>query len=175
MDEFMALFNSVEVQAWRLLVHDEYNATEAEGARRREWGRTGTVPDRSGDDWLAMVRRYAEADVAFARVHVFPGRDELTPYCEYVLDSYEWNDAAGERVAIADRALHPELDRLDRDFWVLDDSVVVLVYGPDGEFSGAYLAEGHEREDRLEHRRIAEECSVRLAEYKDARSRRLTA
>ncbi len=174
-DEFHALFKGLKRRAWRLLTLDEYNASEAERARRAEWERTGRVPDRTGEPWLRMVADYAAAGVPFARVHVFPGMGRLPRYCEYVLDSYEQNDAAGERVSIADRHAHPELAELDRDFWVLDDTVVVIKYDADRAYAGAYIATGPEAALRLAQQELAIRAAVPLAEYKAARRGRLTA
>lgn len=138
------------------------------------WAITGTVPDRSADEWLSMVSDYRQRGITFARVHLFPARDQLNDYCRYVLDSYGWNVSAGEAVSIADRATSPELERLDRDFWVIDDRVVVLDYNDDRSFRGAYIADGHEAEDRLEHRRLAEEWAVDLSTYQEREHGRLT-
>lgn len=176
MDEFMALFENVQHSAWRLLTLDEYNATTEEADRRMRWAQSGAVPDRSEDSWITMVKNYRHQGISFARVHVFPPREDLTDYCRYVLDSYEWNEAAGETVQIVDRnAVEEEPVRLDRDFWVIDETVVVLEYDDDGSFVGARLAEGHEADARLEQRRIAEQFAVDLATYKRGNVGRLTA
>lgn len=174
-DEFYALFEGLKHGAWRLLTLDGYNVSEDERARRVEWERTGRVPDRTGEPWLRMVADYTAAGVPFARVHVFPGADRLPSYCEYVLESYEWNDAAGERVSIADRQAHPELDELDHDFWVLDDRVVVIQYEADRDYAGAYVATEPEATERIVQQKLAIRTAVPLAEYKAARRERLTA
>lgn len=171
----MALFDNVRHGAWRLLTLDEYNATAEEADRRLRWAQDGAVPDRGKDSWITMVKRYQDQGVTFARVHLFPPRGELTDYCSYVLDSYEWNDAAGEAVRIVDRSAALELERLDRDFWVIDGTVVVLEYADDRSFLGAYIAEGHEKDDRLEHQGIAERFAVDLATYKHNSTGRLPA
>lgn len=165
-DEFMAMFEGLERQAWRLLTLDGYNASEAERTRIAEWERTGRVPDRTGDPWLKMVADYAGAGVPFARVHIFPGAGHLPRYCEYVLDSYEWNDAAGEKVGIINRDIHPELAALDRDFWVLDDRLVIIEYDADRGYAGAYIATGDEAQQRRDQREAAMRAAVSLAEYK---------
>lgn len=172
-DEFGRLFEHVERSAWRLLTLDSYDVTDAERERFAEWQRSGRVPDRSRTPWLRMVEDYARRGVPFARTHVFPGVDELTPYCEYVLDTYEANDAAGEKVSIADRAAHPELRELDTNFWLIDDDVVVIEYDDHRHYAGAYLASG-EQADRLRAQcELATRWAVPLAEYKAKRRSRL--
>lgn len=175
MDEFLALFEHVERGAWRLLTLDNYNVTDAERARLRDWKQTGRVPDRAGEPWLEMVKGYRSSRIPFARVHVFPAVEALTPYCEYVLNSYKWNDDAGERVGIADRSLHPQLNSLDQDFWMIDGAVIVLNYDEARAFVGAHRATADEAATRLEQQRLAEKWAVPLAEYVTYRRERLSA
>lgn len=175
MEEFNQLFTGLQHSAWRLLTLDGYNATEQERARVAEWRRSGQVPDRSGDAWIQMVGRYRKAGVPFARTHIFPGRRHLPEYCEYVLGSYEANDAAGERVSIADRDLHPVLAEVKTDFWVLDDAVVVLEYDDARRYLGAHFAVGEEADLCRAQQALAQRWCVPLAQYKADRRGRLTA
>jgi len=148
------------------------DVVDVERARISEWERTGRVPDRAETQWLRMVADYAARGISFGRTHVFPGSDQLTPYCEFVLESYEANHAAGEAVSIADRAAHPELDRLDTDFWLLDERVVVIEYDDDRHYIGAYLAAGRQAEQLRMQRELATRWAVPLARYKAERRRR---
>lgn len=172
LDEFGRLFENIKRSAWRLLTLDNYDVTDDERADFAEWQRTGRAPDRSSEPWLRMVEDYARRGIPFARVHVFPGVDELTPYCEYVLDTYEANDAAGEKVSIADRAAHPELRQLDTDFWLIDDDVVVIEYDEDRHYAGAYLASGEQANRLRAQRELATRWAVPLAEYQANRRSR---
>jgi hypothetical protein len=66
-------------------------------------------------------------------VHVV--RLPLTDYLRYELGTYAENQAAGEDVRIAVVNDHPELADLDRDFWLLDDELALLMdYDHDGRF-----------------------------------------
>lgn len=174
-DEFGKLFEDLEHSAWRLLTLDNYDVLDSERADFAEWQRTGRVEARTGEPWLDMVADYARRGVPFARTHVFPGRDHLTPYCEYVLETYEANDAAGEKVSIADRGAHPELAGLDTDFWLLDDEVVVLEYDENRDYAGAYLVTGSKAERLREQRKLATRWAIPLASYKADRRGQLLA
>lgn len=174
-DDFGTLFENLEHSAWRLLTLDNYDVLENERADFAEWQRTGRVRDRAGEPWLDMVTHYARHGVPFARTHLFPGRDQLTPYCAYVLETYEANDAAGESVNIADKASHPELARLDTDFWLLDDKVIVLEYDDKRHYAGAYAVTGTMARQLREQRELASRYAVPLASYKADRRRQLLA
>ncbi|MDQ2707706.1 MAG: hypothetical protein M3Z25_08760 [Actinomycetota bacterium] len=168
-EEFGRLFENVERSAWRLLTLDSYDVIESEQTDFAEWQRTGRASDRAGEPWLRMIEDYARRGVPFARTHVFPGSDQLTPYCEYVLESYEANDAAGERVSIADRSAHPELTRLDTDFWLLDDRAVVIEYDDERHYTGAYLADDDHAGRLREQQTLVARWAVPLSRYKAGR------
>lgn len=170
-EEFGRLFENLERFAWRLLTLDRYDVLDDERAEFAEWQRTGRVPARADEPWLRMVADYAQRGVPFARTHVFPGRDQLTPYCEFVLESYEANDAAGEKVSIADKAIHSELEALDTDFWLLDERVVVIEYDDERHYAGACLATGEEAERLRGQQELATRWAVPLAQYKADRRR----
>jgi len=171
-DEFGRLFENLQHSAWRLLTLDRYDVTDSERVDFENWQRTGRASERAGEPWLRMIGDYARRGVPFARTHVFPGSDRLTPYCEFVLESYEANDAAGEAVSIADRAAHPELGQLETDFWLLDERVVVIEYDDDRHYTGAYLATGRQAEQLRTQRELATRWAVPLARYKAERRRR---
>lgn len=61
----------------------------------------------------------------------------LTPYVRYELEVYSENADAGEEIFITDRAAHPDLAQLQRDFTLSDDEtnhpvVVWFDYSPEG-------------------------------------------
>jgi hypothetical protein len=89
--------------------------------------------------WLAHIRDTTAAGARWSRVRVldYP----LTEYSEFELHGYQANQRAGEHIYVADRAWSTELGGLREDFWTFDDTVVRMLYDPDGHFLRPELAE----------------------------------
>jgi hypothetical protein len=112
--------------AWRLEARDEY-ASAGEVEALAAW-RRGETPRNQG--WLDLLAEHISAGHQVGRVHAITLPP--TEYIQFELATYPANVEAGESVAIADRARHPELDV---DFWIFDDRrVVVLHYDDTGRF-----------------------------------------
>ena len=164
-EEFFRLFRA---SAWRLEALPAYGTPESDPAFAA-YLRLGHLPplaERPAKQaWMAAVREATAAGKRLGRVHVL--RRPLTPYLAYELATYPENVDAGEDVRIADAGEHPELAGLDRDFWLLDDQLALLMdYDPEGHFRAltptrdpAVLADCRRRRD------LAVACSVPLAEY----------
>jgi hypothetical protein len=163
--EFFELFHT---SAWRLEALPAYGTPESDPAFAA-WlaaGQLQPLAERPAKQaWMAAVREAVAAGKQLGRVHVL--RQPLTPYLAYELQTYPENVDAGEDVRIADLDEHPELARLDVDFWLLDDQFALLMdYDPQGRFLGliptrdpAALADCRRQRD------LAVACSVPLAEY----------
>jgi hypothetical protein len=131
-EEFFALADRT---VWRLETLPQYNPRTDDAFA--EWRRTGQLlplEERPGKRaWMAAVRAVVAAGKHVGRVRVRAPSDH--PYAAYELAVYPENQAAGEDVRIADRSEHPELAQLDRDFWLMDEDLVLLMdYDPDGQF-----------------------------------------
>lgn len=90
-------------------------------------------------EWIEFVRERTAAGRLIHRVHVVD--EPLTPYLRFELAEYRENVVAGEAVRIADRAGHPALEELRRDFILFDAdtghaAVVWFRYSPAGELIG---------------------------------------
>jgi hypothetical protein len=165
-EEFFQLFLA---SAWRLEALPAYGTAESDPAFAG-WLERGHLPPLAKrpakQAWMAAVRAAVAGGKRLGRVHVL--RQPLTPYLAYELQTYPENVEAGEDVRIADLDEHPELARFDRDFWLLDDQLVLLMdYDPETYFfrgliptrDPAVLADCRHRRD------LAVACSVPLAEY----------
>jgi hypothetical protein len=131
-DEFLA---QAERTVFRLETLDQYLGTSDAALRHHaETGRLLPLEQRPAKvAWMDAVRRAVAAGRRVARVHVI-GRP-LSAYNRFELAAYAENAAAGEDVRIADRGEHPELAALDRDFWLMDEGLALLMsYDAEGRF-----------------------------------------
>lgn len=90
------------------------------------------LPTAETDEWLQQIRDTTAAGAHWSRVRVldYP----LTDYSEFELYGYQANQAAGERIYVADRAWSPELAGMREDFWLFDNEVFRMVYDLAGRF-----------------------------------------
>lgn len=90
--------------------------------------------------WLAQVAARVTSGVRWSRVHVLD--HPLSDYCRYEIWGYAANQAAGEQIYLADRAVHPDLESLREDFWLVDDATAVrMLYDVQGRFERSELVE----------------------------------
>jgi hypothetical protein len=164
-DEFFSLFRA---SAWRLEALPAYGTAESDPAFAA-WLERGHLPplaERPAKQaWMAAVREAVAGGKRLGRVHVL--RRPLTPYLAYELATYPENVEAGEDVRIADADEHPELARLSRDFWLLDDQLALLLdYDPQGRFQALTPTRDPQvLADCRRQRDLAVARSVPLAEY----------
>jgi hypothetical protein len=163
-EEFFALG---ERSVWRLETLAQYNPRTDQALA--VWQRTGTLlplPERPGKQaWMAAVRQAVAGGKQVGRVRV--RRQDGDPYAAYELACYPENAAAGEDVRIADLGAHPELAELDRDFWLMDEGLALLMdYDRDGQFLAMTPTRDPATLARcLAQRDLAVACSVPLTEY----------
>jgi hypothetical protein len=167
-DEFFAL---AERSVWRLETLPQYNPHTDQALAA--WQRTGKLlplSQRPGKQaWMAAVRQAVAAGKQVGRVRIRRQGGDGGPwsYAAYELACYPENAAAGEEIRVAELGAHPELAELDRDFWLMDEGLaLVMDYDHDGQFQAmtptrdpAILARC------LAQRDLAVAWSVPLVEY----------
>ncbi|TDX84952.1 DUF6879 family protein [Amycolatopsis arida] len=119
-----------------------------------------TLPTPETSPWLAHLRDTTTAGVRWSRVRIVD--HPLTEYTEWELWGYQANAAAGERIYIADRDWHHELVDLP-DFWLFDDTAVLMHYDEHGQFDHAEQAPDSRPYRGM--RAIALRHSIPLADY----------
>ena len=164
-DEFFASFTR---SAWRLETLPAYGTEDSDPsfARYLELGHLPPLEQRPrAQAWLAAVRQVTMEGRRMGRVHVL-GRP-LSSYLVYELATYPENAAAGETIGIADADTHPELAGLDRDFWLLDDELVLVMdYDSHGCFQQLTPTRDRQWVTRARRQRdLAVACSVPLADF----------
>jgi hypothetical protein len=136
LQELDQIVRSSGVSAFRLETLPQYlTLSDQEAAEYEDWraGRSRPLPTPETSPWLARVQSTTASGYRWYRVHVidYP----LSDYLRFELYGYQANASAGEDIYIADRAAHPDLDRLRQDFWLIDDeTAVVMVYDGEGKF-----------------------------------------
>ncbi|MFJ9948820.1 DUF6879 family protein [Kitasatospora sp. NPDC091207] len=113
--------------------------------------------------WTDRLRGHATAGRTVQRVHIVTR--PLSDYLRYEFMYYEPHAKAGEDIRIVDLTDRPNPGLPDQDFWVFDDSTVVLMnYEPDGTQINRVLAEGNTAQYQ-EWQRLAVAESVPFADY----------
>jgi hypothetical protein len=135
-EEFFGLFAR---SAWRLEALPAYGTAESDPSFAAWLAAGGQLPPLKERPpkiaWMKAVASAVAEGKRLGRVRIL--RRPRSPYEDYELATYPENVEAGEDVRIAEADQHPELARLDQDFWLLDDELVlVLDYDPEGRFLG---------------------------------------
>jgi hypothetical protein len=137
MSDLGQLLGSFRSSAFRLETLQVYSVPqEAEMIAAFRRGETVKPPD--GHPWLKRVREATITGRQMQRVRIvsYP----LSEYVRFEMSLYPHSVASGEDIRIAEAC--PELEACNRDFWLFDDSIaVVLEYDNDGRFLGAEATE----------------------------------
>jgi hypothetical protein len=137
MSDLAQLLETFRSSAFRLETLQAYNvAQEAEMIAAFKSGETVKLPD--DHPWLKRVREATITGRQMQRVRIvsYP----LSEYVRFEMSLYPHSLASGEDIRIAEAC--PELAACNRDFWLFDDSIaVVLQYDNDGRFLGAETTE----------------------------------
>jgi hypothetical protein len=161
-EEFGRLFESFELDAFRIETLAAYDVEEEKEELERFLAGGPTPPEWSDSPW---VRAITSRGKSMARVHVL--RSPLTDYLRYELAVYPGNVAAGESVGIIDLS-HKDVSGLpDHDFWLFDDSEIYrMYYTPGGKFEGAELLPADRLPEYRRYREIAQANAVPLDGYR---------
>jgi hypothetical protein len=170
-DELIALYEGFRVSAYRLEAQQHYvvpSDEERQRAFHQEGRRLPPTPEKQ--ETLDLITNAKNSGRRMGRVHIV--ERPLSDYVRYELAAaYPENVAAGEEVSIVERAEHPALAKLTRDFVIFDGGTrdaAVVWYDYD---SGGRLT-SYERENdpavtqecwRLYQ--LARECAVDLDDY----------
>ncbi|TDU04753.1 hypothetical protein EDD99_3228 [Streptomyces sp. 846.5] len=155
-------FDSMECEAFRLETLPVYRVPQEEDAVRRFLAGE-PLPLSATQGWTTRIQGYADSGRKVRRVHVLTR--PLTDYLRFEFEHYRHNVAAGEDIRILDITEVPNPGLPDQDFWLFDESRVVLMnYEADGTQIDREILEGDPGLYR-EWRRIALESSVPFLEY----------
>ena len=137
-----ACFDLFKRSAERLETLAAYSVGGSEAERLMAFRLGLPRPERSvrTSPWLARIAETTAAGKAWRRIRVMDW--PLSEYQRYQLTGYQEAAAAGDVIRIADRAAHPELAALRRDFWLFDAEgpqpfAAVMDYDRDGGYAGS--------------------------------------
>lgn len=155
-------FDSMEQEAFRLETLPVYRVPqEAEPLRRFLEGEPLSTAYTQA--WTERLSRLAESGKTVSRVHVI--KRPLTDYLRFEFEHYRHNVAAGEDIRILDLTDRPNPGLPNQDFWMLDESRVVLMnYEPDGTQINRELVAG-DPSPYIRWKEIANEESVPFLDY----------
>lgn len=127
------LLAACRTEAWKLELRDDY-ATADEREALERWRRGEREPDQAQSAslgaWLDAVRTAVAHGAHVRRVRVVT--EPVTDYIKFEAVTVPLSTAAGEDIRYLPRH-HPAAGQLgDRDFWLLDDQVMILNFTGDG-------------------------------------------
>lgn len=164
------LYRACSASAWRLEVLQQYTGTADEERQRAFHAGEPLPPPGPGKlDSMALISRLRQAGRSVGRIHVV--NRPLSAYVRYELAVYAENEAAGEEIRIAERALHPELESITQDFAIFDEetsrpTVVYFDYDAAGLVHGYRVLDDAETVEHCrQQRRLAFAYSVPLADF----------
>ncbi|MGH7881921.1 MAG: DUF6879 family protein [Candidatus Dormibacteraceae bacterium] len=140
-EDFGDLFKSFSRSAFRLETLPRYEVEE-EAEEFAAYLEGNPLPPESSDDidWRHWIETSTRQGRSWSRVHIMP--EQLTPYLRYQIEwGYLFNSQAGEdiRLLFSHAASIPS-NLPCRDFWLFDDSkVVIMHYAETGKYLGAEI------------------------------------
>jgi hypothetical protein len=163
-DSWRRFLDSYERTAFRLETLPSYGVPE-EDAELAAFLSTGTLDIPDDDQWLVRVREFRATGRWVGRVHVV--RRPLTDYLRYEFAVYAHTVRAGEDVRILDVTDDPEPGLPQQDFWLLDDTrIVLMIYDGDGRRIGRELLDDVDPAPYVRWKRRAWERAVPFTEYR---------
>ncbi|MFC9085946.1 DUF6879 family protein [Nocardiopsis dassonvillei] len=165
-DAWREFFDSFQHEAFRLETLPSYTVPEEEEELRRFLaGETRPAEELHTDSYLLRVRDHVERGRRIRRVHTL-----TSPLGDHLRFQFEWGYAfsvqAGEEVNILDFATTPDPGLPRQDFWLFDDTRVVLMhYAADGTQTGRELLEGADPAPYVAYKNLALEHAVPFTEY----------
>lgn len=156
-------FDGFEQEAFRLETLPVYDMT-SEQQEYRTFLQTGELDIPDDDQWLTRVRYFRSTGRWVGRVHVLT--QPLNDYLRYEFAVYRHTVRAGEDVRILDATGRHDTGLPPQDFWLFDESAVVLMdYRPGGVQIGRELLEGADPEPYIGWKRLALEQAIPFEEY----------
>jgi hypothetical protein len=162
-DDWARYFTDFRRIAFRLETLPQYLVTaEAEDFPRFLAG--AARPDGYNSEWHEVIRANSVRGKRMSRVHLV-----TPPLSDYLRFEFTWaypgNVAAGEDIRILDLAERPNVDLPDEDFWLFDDTVVRMLYEPDGRQIGRWLERDADPARYLGYRDAALAHAVPFQDY----------
>ncbi len=157
-------FRDFARSAFRLELRQIYTMPgEADELRRFRAGEKPPPDYHYG--WLDTVADARKAGKTMRRVRIV--ERPLTDYIEYEFAwGFAYNVEAGEDIRILDLTDRPRSDLPDHDFWLFDENTVVkLLYRPDGTQIGRELVTDPDLDAYLSWRDAAWERAVPFTDY----------
>ncbi|MFD5320388.1 DUF6879 family protein [Streptomyces sp. NPDC127098] len=162
-DEWRRCFTSMKHDAWRLETLPVYTMPqEAEKFARFRAGERS--PNDHTSAWMDDIRHWRGQGRTVGRVHVL--RRPLSDYLRFEFEYYYRHHVrAGEEIRILDLTDRENPGLPDQDFWMFDDSRVVLMhYRSDGTQINRELHQG-DPSPYVAWRKLAVSESIPFTEY----------
>jgi len=92
--------------------------------------------NKINSDWQKILKNANKRRAKIKRVHVF--KKPLSEYIKFEIESYKLNIKEGEEIYTIDKIDFDDLKlKIDFDFWLFDDNIVLkMYYDKGGKFLG---------------------------------------
>lgn len=163
-EDLSALFQGFRRSAFRMETHQTYTMP-GEAGEVRDFLAGRPMPPDFNAGWHATIRANVTAGKTIQRLKIV-----RRPFTDYTRFLFAWalpgNVAAGEDYRILDVTDRPA-DIPDQDFWLFDDSTVVLLnFDSDGVLLDRQLADSSKMAEYLHRRDTALSEAVPFIEYR---------
>jgi hypothetical protein len=163
-DAWRTFFDAYQREAFRLETRQSYGVA-SERTEYEQFLSTGELDIPETDQWLTRLRRFRQTGRWVGRVHVLSR--PLTDYLRYEFAVYGFTVQAGEDVRILDVTDMPDPGLPDQDFWLFDESAVVLMeYDDAGNQLGRELLEHVDPAPYVKWKRLALDRAVPFVSYR---------
>jgi hypothetical protein len=163
-DDWRTFFNGHKREAFRLETRQSYGV-ESERAEYEHFLATGELDIPDADQWLVRLRHFRQTGRWVGRVHVLSR--PFTDYLRYEFAVYSFTVKAGEDVRILDVTGTPDPGLPNQDFWLFDESAVVLMqYDASGKQLGRELLEHIDPAPYVAWKRLALDRAVPFDSYR---------
>ncbi|MFI6174999.1 DUF6879 family protein [Nonomuraea sp. NPDC051191] len=166
-DDWSRMFRDFRQSVFRLETRDLYTMPDEEDEFRR-FLEGEKPPADLWYPWLDTVVQAVQAGKSVQRVHVVTS--PLSSYIRYEAEwGYVFNIQVGEDIRILDLATTPDPGLPEQDFFLFDDTNVVLMhYRDDGTQIGRELLDAPDIARYVEWKRMALETSTPFVDYYQA-------
>jgi hypothetical protein len=131
--EYRKLFESFHSSMFRLETRNRYDVPFEKDSFQRFLKGERVVPDEGDREWQRLISAHRTAGRLWQKVHVVDL--PLSDYLRFeIATSYDVFSPFGEEVSMIERRQGSVTDHFDdQDFWLFDDSVLVLMHYSDDD------------------------------------------
>lgn len=163
LEELRARFDGIAQEAFRLEQEQSYAGVSDPGWVAWKAGQPLPVRTVENDDFLKQIGDHVGAGRRVYRVVVVDR--PIGEYLRYELTAFGMHVAVGEEVYVVWRDAHPDLTKLVKDFWMLDEDLVAVMRYNEGKRFIEAVQPAEPVETYIARRNLAMKYAVPLEQW----------